>query len=77
MSVMPELSGAVALDEVVPARAPWDAVVRKGQTLRIVDQLETASNEIRRPFTQAALLEKAAQLLEARGVAGAATSSLA
>jgi two-component system cell cycle sensor histidine kinase/response regulator CckA len=47
------------------------------QTLRIVDQLETASNEIRRPFTQAALLEKAAQLLEARGVAGAATSSLA
>jgi two-component system, cell cycle sensor histidine kinase and response regulator CckA len=45
------------------------------QVLRIVDRLETASNEIRRPFTQAALLEKAAQLLEKRGVAGAATSS--
>ena len=25
------------LDEIVPARAPWDAVVRKGQTLRIID----------------------------------------
>ena len=25
------------LDEIVPARAPWDAVVRKGQTLRMVD----------------------------------------
>jgi uncharacterized protein len=31
------LSGQVVLDEVVPARAPWDALVRKGQTLRIVD----------------------------------------
>jgi urea carboxylase-associated protein 1 len=31
------LAGPVTLDEVVPARAPWDAVVRKGQTLRIVD----------------------------------------
>jgi urea carboxylase-associated protein 1 len=31
------LTGPIALDEVVPARAPWDAVVRKGQTLRIVD----------------------------------------
>jgi two-component system cell cycle sensor histidine kinase/response regulator CckA len=47
------------------------------EVLRIVDQLETASNEIRRPFTQAALLEKAAQLLVNRGVAGAATSSSA
>ena len=37
MSSPPELSGRVVLDEVVPARAPWDAVVRKGQTLRIVD----------------------------------------
>ena len=27
----------ITLDDVVPARAPWDAVVRKGQTLRIVD----------------------------------------
>lgn len=32
-----DLPGRVVLDEVVPARAPWDAVVRKGQTLRIVD----------------------------------------
>ena len=31
------LTGPVTLDEVVAARAPWDAVVRKGQTLRIVD----------------------------------------
>ena len=31
------LTGAVVRDDVVPARAPWDAVVRKGQTLRIVD----------------------------------------
>lgn len=31
------LSGPIALDQVVPARAPWDAIVRKGQTLRIVD----------------------------------------
>lgn len=45
------------------------------ETLRIVDRLETASNEIRRPFTQAALLEKTAQLLEKRGVSGVATSS--
>jgi hypothetical protein len=37
--------------------------------------LETASNEIRRPFTQAALLEKAALLLEKREVSEAATSS--
>jgi len=43
--------------------------------LRIVEQLETASNEIRRPFTQAALLEKAALLLEKREVSEAATSS--
>ena len=27
----------IQLDEIVPARAPWDAVVRKGQTLKIVD----------------------------------------
>ncbi len=31
------LAGPIVLDEVVPARAPWDAVVRRGQTLRIVD----------------------------------------
>jgi len=34
---MPELSGPIVLDEVVPALAPWTAVVKKGQTLRIVD----------------------------------------
>jgi len=33
---MPDL-GPVTLDEVVPARAPWTAVVKAGQTLRIVD----------------------------------------
>ncbi len=32
-----QLAGAVVSDEVVPARAPWSAVVRRGQTLRIVD----------------------------------------
>lgn len=43
--------------------------------LRIVEPSETASNQLRRPFTQAALLEKAAQLLEKHPVAEAATSS--
>lgn len=33
----PPLDGRVVLDEVVPARAPWHHVVRKGQVLRIVD----------------------------------------
>ena len=33
---MPDL-GAVLLDEVVPARAPWTAEVKAGQTLRIID----------------------------------------
>ena len=33
----PELPGKVVLDEVVPALAPWTAIVRQGQTLRIVD----------------------------------------
>ena len=37
MNAQPELKGAVVLDEVVPARAAWTAVVRRGQTLRIVD----------------------------------------
>ena len=31
------LTGPIARDDIVPARAPWDAVVLKGQTLRIVD----------------------------------------
>ena len=34
--VMPDL-GRIVLDEVVPARAPWTAEVKAGQTLRIVD----------------------------------------
>jgi urea carboxylase-associated protein 1 len=37
LPAMPDLEGPIVLDEVVPARAPWTAVVRKGQTLRIVD----------------------------------------
>jgi urea carboxylase-associated protein 1 len=37
VTVAPELKGEVVLDEIVPARAPWTAVVRKGQTLRIID----------------------------------------
>jgi urea carboxylase-associated protein 1 len=31
------LPGTVLHDEVVPARAPWDHVLRKGETLRMVD----------------------------------------
>src|SRR5271155_713378 len=31
------LSGKVILDEIVPARAPWSRIVRRGETLRIVD----------------------------------------
>jgi urea carboxylase-associated protein 1 len=31
------LSGAVVHDEIVVARAPWDHVLKAGQTLRIVD----------------------------------------
>ncbi len=27
----------ILLDEIVPARAPWDRLVRAGQTLRIID----------------------------------------
>jgi urea carboxylase-associated protein 1 len=37
LSNQPALPGDVLLDEIVPARAPWTAVVRRGQTLRIVD----------------------------------------
>ena len=33
----PLVDGEVALDEVVPPRAPWSAVVRQGQVLTIVD----------------------------------------
>jgi len=31
------LSGAILYDQVVPARAPWDQPVLKGQTLRMID----------------------------------------
>lgn len=34
---LPELPGPIALDQVIPARAPWEHVVRRGQVLRIVD----------------------------------------
>jgi len=59
-----------SLDLLVAEAADADrigAALRQGhprlQVLRIVDEAEAAANEIRRPFTQAALLEKAAQLL--------------
>jgi urea carboxylase-associated protein 1 len=29
--------GAIVLDEIVPARAPWSHLVRRGETLRIID----------------------------------------
>jgi len=29
--------GPIVRDDIVPARAPWDAVVKAGQTLRIID----------------------------------------
>ena len=31
------MTDATVLDEVIPARAPWSHVVRRGQTLRIID----------------------------------------
>jgi len=31
------LQGPVRVDQIVPARAPWDHIVRSGQTLRIID----------------------------------------
>src|SRR3974377_1444069 len=34
---LPELKNPILLDEIIPARAPWDHVVRGGETLRIVD----------------------------------------
>lgn len=33
----PPLAGAVVRDEIVPARAPWLAPIKAGQTLRILD----------------------------------------
>jgi len=70
-----------SLDLLVAESADADrigAALRKNhpglQVLRIVDRMEGAGNQIRRPFTQTALLEKAAQLLSPLGAA-AATSS--
>jgi len=37
MDAPPPLAGPVALDQVIPARAPWSHRVRRGQTLRIID----------------------------------------
>lgn len=34
---LPPLQGPIVHDEVIAARAPWHHVVRRGQTLRIVD----------------------------------------
>jgi uncharacterized protein YcgI (DUF1989 family) len=34
---LPMLAGPVSHDEVIAARAPWERVVRHGQTLRIID----------------------------------------
>jgi len=36
-SALAGLEGPISTDRVVPARAPWDHVVRSGQTLRIID----------------------------------------
>lgn len=33
----PSLAGRIVLDAVIPARAAWDHIVRKGETLRIID----------------------------------------
>jgi uncharacterized protein len=30
-------SGRIVIDVEIPARAPWSAIIRKGQTLRIID----------------------------------------
>jgi urea carboxylase-associated protein 1 len=37
VTVAPELKGEIVLDQIVAARSPWTAVVRMGQTLRIID----------------------------------------
>ncbi|MFT9256860.1 MAG: urea amidolyase associated protein UAAP2 [Acetobacter sp.] len=34
---MTDMPGRIVLDGIVPARAPWSAIVRQGQVLRIVD----------------------------------------
>jgi hypothetical protein len=45
------------------------------EVLRIVDQEETSPAEIRRPFTQAALLDRVSALLGARSRLAAASMS--
>jgi two-component system cell cycle sensor histidine kinase/response regulator CckA len=45
------------------------------KVLRIVDDIETSSDQIRRPFTQAELVDRAARLLAARGALGATATS--
>jgi len=37
MQAPPPLAGPVALDQVIPARAPWSHPIRAGQILRIID----------------------------------------
>jgi CheY-like chemotaxis protein len=71
-----------SLDLLVAEAADADrigAALRKShpglQLLRIVDQIEASGNQIRRPFTQTALLEKASQLLASRRAVGAAATS--
>ena len=71
-----------SLDLLVADAADADrigAALRKNHTelqvLRIVDLPEAAPNEILRPFTQAALLEKASQLLGPRAALGAAATT--
>ena len=71
-----------SLDLLVAEAAEADrigAALRKNhrglQVLRIVDQMEASDDQICRPFTQTALLEKASQLLAARGAVGAAATS--
>ncbi len=34
---IPSVPGRIILDFEIPARSPWSAIIRKGQTLRIVD----------------------------------------
>ena len=36
-SALAGLSQNIILDEIIPARAPWDHLVRAGETLRIID----------------------------------------
>jgi two-component system, cell cycle sensor histidine kinase and response regulator CckA len=71
-----------SLDLLVTEAADADrigAALRKShpglQVLRIVDQIEASADQIGRPFTQTALLEKASKLLAAKGTLGATATS--